>query len=53
MGDWQFWLVTLITVGVVVFWAWKLWPRPKKKRGKRVSLTVSAGEGRTPGRRAG
>ncbi len=40
IGDWQFWIVTLAAAGG----AWLLYRtlRPKKKRGSKASLTISA-----------
>jgi hypothetical protein len=40
VGDWQFWVVTLLAAACLLFVVRAVAPRPGKKRGKRVSLTV-------------
>lgn len=39
LGDWQFWVVTIIALGALIVLARMLVPR---KKGKRTNLTVSA-----------
>jgi hypothetical protein len=42
VGEWQFWVVTLAAIGGVMVLARVVMPR--KPRGKKTSLTVSAGK---------
>lgn len=43
IGDWQFWLVTLMALAASALLVRSVWPR--SKRGTRADLTVSARQG--------
>jgi len=40
LTDWQFWVATVVVIGVVVLIARKVMPSKKKRSTKRVGLTI-------------
>lgn len=47
VGDWQFWVVSLIAALGLVVLVWSV--LPKRKRRSRTELTISGGKPRKPG----
>lgn len=44
LGDWQFWVVTAIAAGVVIFAVWSLLRGARRRKSTRVTLTVDREE---------
>jgi len=40
LTDWQFWVATVVVLGVIVMIARKITPSKKKRARKRVGLTI-------------